>query len=197
MAISSKVISDSTSTVAVGTTEQVFEGLAMIMNQCKVNEARLLYVGLDAAGNQPSPPAPAFVWALGSTLHPNDEPQCQFQDERNGSNPSYYWVACLPFAIAPGSTIVAHEDAHSPTIDSVTPKHTFTTSSFVVPAVSATVSIEVLSTAAFAVGDYVDRATNTGVFIGGLFFDITAIADSTHMTIRNRGLPGAIITAIG
>jgi hypothetical protein len=91
-------------------------------------------------------------------------------------------------------------DVHSPNNTA----HAYLAAEFTLPAVGSEVSIEVQAACdesaddfAPAVGVYVDRETDLGIFVGGVFFDLVSIDDSTHMTIRNRGLPGAVVTAIG
>ncbi len=195
MGWSALVIADATSVANLGTTEQGFRGLAGIFNQDNANDAIVL--------NSPTEPSLAQLHAQGAWLGPLGNPQVQVQEIGIGTDPSTIWVGCTPFVHAvPGNTIAPEEDVYPPSPGNEV--HGYVAASFVIPAVGNAVSIEVLSAcnvnaSAFAaqIGDYVDRSTNKGLFLGGLFWDLVSIDDSTHITIRNTGKPGAAITAIG
>lgn len=189
------VIADSTSVVAMGTAEQGFRGLGGIFNEDRNNDCKILQKG---GGN----PTLAELHSRGIWLGASGEPQAQVQDMSTGFDPSTFWVGCEPFVIAPGADIPIKADIRSPM--NTSPAHGYLAAGFGLPAVGATIVIEVqdacgVNAATFAphVGTYVDRDTDRGVFIDGVFFDLVSIDDDTHMTIRNRGLPGAVVTSIG
>ena len=123
--------------------------------------------------------------------------QQQMQGEAGGGTPlSAIYGTALPVpVVAPGTTIDVGEDVYTPDLDVANEDnaHAFVASSFVVPNVDATVDVTVDDASEFSVSDYdethADRSA--GAFVGGLFWDVTAIAGDV-LTLRNRGLPGAL-----
>jgi hypothetical protein len=193
MSVQLKVIADSTSAVAMGSGADTFRGLAGFLNEDEHNDCKVAFV---AEGE----PTAADLARLGAWLGAGASPQIQVQDMGTGFDASRFFVICEPFVLSPGVSIPAKSDIHTPknTI------HAYLAEGFTLPNLNDTVDVVVkeslgISADSFigAVGEYAGREANLGVFIGGVFFDLVAIVDSTHMTIRNRGLPGAVVSVIG
>jgi hypothetical protein len=164
-----------------------FNGLAGITNEDP--SVDVLILRLPSA----TPSSIDEIYRAGSLLPAGYDMQYQFQDQGTGNVPANYWFAALPFGPGLGDTIAKRAYVATPMNDACT----FVASNFVLPALNNTVQITVLDTSAFAVGDYVDRATNAGVFVGGRFWDIVSIDSGTTMTIRLRDVFGAVVIMLG
>jgi hypothetical protein len=177
----------------MGTAEEGFRGLGGIFNEDDNNDCKIL---------QKANAAPSLkeLHRRGVWLGAHGEPQAQVQDMQTGFDPSAFYVGCEPFVSAPGTTIPIKSDVRTPNNTA----HAYLAADFVLPNVGDTIQITVQLACgesaddfASSVGEYDGRQADLGVFVGGVFFDLVSIEDSTHMTIRNRGLPGAGITSIG
>jgi hypothetical protein len=101
------------------------------------------------------------------------------------------WIACAPAPLAAGASVAIGSYVAKPNNTT----STFVAAAFTQPAVSATVAVTVVDGSGFAVGDYVDRGTNAGLYVGGTFYDITDVTGNV-ITIRNRGLAGAVVSLL-
>jgi hypothetical protein len=196
-----KVIADSTSVAQLGSQVQGTKGLCGIFDEDANNDCKIYSCNAtDDEGSAIPNPTLRELHRNGVWLGAGGAPQEQFQDMAVGFIAGRYFVGCEPFVIPPGSTIPIKSDVHTPNNTA----HAYLASEFALPNVGDTIQITVQHACgesaddfADAVGVYVDRETDLGVFVGGVFFDLVSVDDSTHMTIRNRGLPGAVVAAIG
>lgn len=169
--------------------ELTFKGLAGITNEDPRVNAWVIN----------SPTEPASVWHVysgGTMLGAAFAMQYQFQDMGSTGNvPGEYWLAAGQFGPRPGDTIPDGAYINDP---QNTPISNFVAEAFVVPAVGGTVDVTLLANGAtFDVGDYVDLATNTGVFCGGLFWDVTDVTNFPTITLKNTGIYGAVVVLNG
>lgn len=176
----------------MGSASDSFKGLAGIFNEDDSNDCKVF----------PSSTEPALkeLHRRGVWLGALGQPQSQVQDMQTGFDAATFYVGCEPFCPAPGTTIPARSDVRTPSNTA----HAYLATAFTLPAVNSTVQITIKAacgedTSDFtaAVGNYTSRVDDIGIFVGGVFFDLVSIDSSTTMTIRNRGLAGAVITAIG
>jgi hypothetical protein len=133
------------------------------------------------------------VYRGGSMLVHSYGMQYQVQDTETGNTPSEYWLAALPFGPMPGDIIAVRSYVATPENSACT----FVAVAFTLPALNGNVQITVLDTSDFSVGNYVDRVTNTGLFVGGRFWDIVSIDSGTLMTLKLRDVFGAVVIMLG
>jgi hypothetical protein len=190
MGIGLKIIAASDAPVRLSSNQEIsFKGLAGITNEDP-------HVDVWVLNSSETPSSVWHVYSGGTMLGAAFAMQYQYQDMGSiGNVPSEYWIAAGQFGPAPGDTIVKGAYINDP---QNTPTCNFVADDFVVPNVGNTVQVTILADgAAFDVGDYVDRDTNAGLFCGGLFWDIVSVDDTTHVTLRNRGIFGAVVVLNG
>lgn len=189
MGLQLKVIAASDAPVQLSSDATLgFRGLASPTNEDPNVDVAIRYV--PAPGSAPSL---NDVYLGGSLLVRAYGMQYQVQDTETGNTPSDYWIAALPFGPMPTNTIATRSYVATPANTACS----FVAVDFTLPAVNSNVSITVLDTSVFAVGNYVDRATNTGLFCGGRFWDIVSIDSATTMTVKLRDVFGAVVIMLG
>lgn len=196
MGIQIKIIAASDATVRLSSdTTLGFRGLAGLTNEDKCTDVAALFLPIPPVSEDPPPAAPTVndVYRNGSLLVHDYAMQYQVQDMDTGNTPCDYLLAALPFGPEPGETIEKRAYVATPQ-NSIS---TFVNADFIVPALGVTVQVTVLDATAFTIGDYVDRATNEGLFVGSRFWDIVSIDSSTTMTIRLRDVFGAVVIMLG
>ena len=186
MGITLKVIMSSAEPLQLTANSNIgFQGLAGFSNEDPNVAVSCLHLP-----NQ-TPASVEAVWCGGARIEKNSINQVQ--DLGAGNIPAEYWFAAIPFGPMPGDTCQKGAYVANPQNTACT----FVAASFTLPAVNSTVQVTVLSTSEFAEGDFIDHATNDGVFCGGRFWDIVSIDSGTTMTLRLRDVFGAVVTMLG